>query len=185
LTYKNFTLNFLIDFQLGGEYFSQTKLYHDLFGTSPGSLEGREEWYSTHQGILYGSPIPGVVPRGYVEDGVNEETGLPNDIAVQPMLRNLNTIYFNKIVSDYVIEATNVRMREVSLGYSLPQQWLNGSFIRNIHISFIARNLFFFYNASGDYDPESGFNSGSIGNAFELNPMPSTRSYGFSLNLNF
>jgi len=185
LSYKNFHLNFLIDFQLGGEYFSQTKLYHDLFGTSPGSVRGREEWYSTHEGILYGTPIPGVVPKGYVEDGVNEETGEPNDVAVQPMLRNVNTIYFNKIVSDYIIEATNVRMRELSLGYNLPQRWLNGSFIRNVNISFIARNLFFFYNASGDYDPESGFNSGSIGNAFELNPMPSTRSYGFSLNLNF
>ncbi len=185
LSYKNFTLNFLIDFQLGGEYFSQTKLYHDLFGTSPGSVKGREDWYSTHQGILHGSTIPGVVPKGYVEDGVNEETGQPNNIAVQPMLRNLNTIYFNKIVSDYVVEATNVRMRELSLGYNLPQRLLNGSFIRNVNISFIARNLFFFYNASGDYDPESGFNSGSIGNAFELNPMPSTRSYGFSLNLNF
>jgi hypothetical protein len=76
-------------------------------------------------------------------------------------------------------------MRELSLGYNIPQRLLNGSFIRNINISLIARNLFFFYNASGDYDPESGFNSGSIGNAFELNPMPSTRSYGFSLNLNF
>ncbi len=185
LSYKNFSLSFLIDFQLGGEYFSQTKLYHDLFGTSPGSLEGRDEWYSTHEGILYGSTIGGVVPKGYVEDGVNMETGEANDIAVQPMLRNLNTIYFNKIVSDYIINATNIRMRELSLGYNLPQRLLNGSFIRNVNISFIARNLFFFYNASGDYDPESGFNSGSFGNAFELNPMPSTRSYGFSLNLNF
>ena len=184
-SYKNFNLNFLIDFQLGGEYYSQTKLYHDLFGNSPGSLRGREEWYATHQGLLYGTPIPGVVPRGYVEDGVNEETGEPNTIAVQPMLRNVNVIYFDKIISDYIIDATNIRLRELSLGYNLPQRWLNESFVKNINVSFIARNLFFFYNASGDYDPESGFNSGSIGNAFTLNPMPSSRSFGFSLNLNF
>ena len=112
-------------------------------------------------------------------------TGETNDIAVQPMLRNLNVIYFSKIVSDYIIDATNIRMRELSLGYNLPQHWLNESFFRNVNVSLIARNLFFFYNASGDYDPESGFNSGSIGNAFTLNPMPSSRSYGFSLNLNF
>jgi len=185
LSYKNFNLNFLIDFQLGGEYYSQTKLYHDLMGTSTRSLRGRDEWYSTHEGLLYGTPKPGVVPKGYLEDGVNENTGETNDIAVQPMLRNLNVIYFSKIVSDYIIDATNIRMRELSLGYNLPQRWLNESFFRNINVSFIARNLFFFYNASGDYDPESGFNSGSIGNAFTLNPMPSSRSYGFSLNLNF
>ncbi len=184
-SYKNFNLSFLIDCQLGGEYYSQTKLYHDLFGTSPGSLRGRDEWYSTHTGLLYGTPIPGVVPRGYLEDGVNENTGEPNDVVVQPMLRNVNVIYFDKIISDYIIDATNIRLRELSLGYNFPRQWLNDSFIKRVNVSFIARNLFFFYNASGDYDPESGFNSGSIGNAFTLNPMPSSRSYGFSLNLNF
>ena len=185
VSYKNFNLNFLIDFQLGGEYYSATDLYHDLFGTSPGSLRGRDEWYSTHEGLLYGTPIPGVVPKGYVEEGVNEETGEPNDVAVQPMLRQVNVIYFDKIVSDYIVDATNIRLRELSLGYNFPGHWLNESFIRNVNVSIIARNLFFLYNASGDYDPESGFNSGSIGNAFALNPMPSSRSYGFSLNLYF
>ena len=185
VSYKNFNLNFLIDFQLGGEYYSATDLYHDLFGRSPMSVRGREEWYSTHEGLLYGTPIPGVVPRGYVEEGVNEETGAPNDVAVQPMLRNVNVIYFDKIVSDYILDATNIRLRELSLGYRVPGHWLNESFIKSVNVSFIARNLFFLYNASGDYDPESGFNSGSIGNAFALNPMPSSRSYGFSVNLNF
>ena len=185
LSYKNFNLNFLIDFQLGGEYYSATDLYHDLFGRSPGSVRGREEWYSTHEGLLYGTPIPGVVPKGYVEEGVNEESGEANNVAVQPMLRNVTVIYFEKIVSDYILDATNVRLRELSLGYNLPRHWLIGSFIESVNISFIARNLFFFYNASGDYDPESGFNSGSIGNAFVLNPMPSSRSFGFSVNLNF
>ncbi|MEA1876075.1 MAG: SusC/RagA family TonB-linked outer membrane protein [Bacteroidota bacterium] len=183
--YRNFSLNFLIDFQIGGEYYSATKLYHDLFGTSLKSIEGRDQWYSTHEGLLYGTPIQGVVPRGYVEEGVNAETGEPNDVAVQPMLRNVNVIFFEKIVSDYIIDASNIRMRELSISYDLPADRLNGSFIKSINISLIARNLFFFYNASGDYDPESGFNSGSIGNAFELNPMPSTRSVGFSLNINF
>jgi len=78
-----------------------------------------------------------------------------------------------------------VRLRELSLGYTLPARWLGESFIRGVNISLIARNLFFIYNASGDMDPESGINSGSIGNAFVMNPMPTSRSYGFSLNLNF
>jgi len=185
ISYKNFYLNFLIDFQLGGEYYSQTKLYHDLFGTSLRSLRGREEWYATHTGLLYGETISGIVPKGYMEEGVNEETGEPNDVAVQPMLRNVNVIYFDKIVSDYLIDATNVRLRELALGYRIPGKWLNDTFIKGVNISVIARNLFFLFNASGDYDPESGFNAGSIGNAFELNPMPSSRSIGFNLNLSF
>ena len=185
LKYKNFNLKFLVDFQLGGEFYSSSRLYHDLFGTSNKSLKGREEWYSTHEGPIYSDPIASVVPKGYVEDGVNVNTGEINDVPVQPMYRNVNIIYFQKIVSDYIIDATNVRLRELSLSYSLPQKWMDKSFFTKINVAFIARNLFFFYNASGDYDPESGFNSGSIGNAFELNPMPSARSYGFNLSLNF
>ncbi|RKX84563.1 MAG: hypothetical protein DRP58_07055 [Spirochaetes bacterium] len=185
LKYKNLNLKFLVDFQLGGEFYSSSRLYHDLFGTSNKSLKGRDEWYATHEGPIYSDPIAGVVPKGYVEDGVNVNTGEANDIAVQPMYRSVNIIYFQKIVSDYIVDATNVRLRELSLGYTLPQKWMDKSFFTKVNIAFIARNLFFFYNASGDYDPESGFNSGSIGNAFELNPMPSARSYGFNLSLNF
>ncbi len=185
LRYKNLNLRFLIDFQLGGEYYSESRLYQDLMGTSKTSLKGRDEWYSTHEGLLYGDPIQGVVPKGYVEDGVNVNTGQPNDIPVQPMYRNVNVIYYQKIVKDYIMDATNVRLRELSLGYTLPQKWMENTFFTKVNVSFIARNLFFFYNASGDYDPESGFNSGSIGNAFELNPMPTSRSIGFNLSMNF
>jgi TonB-linked SusC/RagA family outer membrane protein len=183
-SYKNLNLRFLIDFQIGGEYYSESRLYHDLFGTSKKSLEGREEWYSTHTGPLYGKPLPGTFPDGYIEDGVKPD-GAVNDIPVQPMIRMVNTIWFEKVVSDYIMDATNVRLRELSLGYSLPQRWMDKSFFTRVNLSFVARNLFFFYNASGDYDPESGFNSGSIGNAFELNPMPSARSFGFNLTVDF
>ncbi len=183
--YKNLNLKFLIEFQIGGEYYSESRLYHDLFGTSKKSLKGREEWYSTHQGPLYGQTIPGVIPKGYVEDGVNVNTGQPNDIPVQPMIRNVNVIYYQKIVSDYIVDATNVRMRELSLGYNFPQKWMDKTFFTKVNLALTARNLFFFYNASGDYDPESGFNAGSIGNAFELNPMPTARNFGFNLSMSF
>ncbi|MBI9061273.1 MAG: SusC/RagA family TonB-linked outer membrane protein [Marinilabiliaceae bacterium] len=185
LRYKNLSLKFLIDFQLGGEYYSESRLYQDLMGTSKKSLKGRDEWYATHEGLLHSDPISGVIPKGYVEEGVNVNTGQANDVPVQPMTRNLNVIYFQKIVKDYIMDATNVRLRELSLGYTLPQKWMEKSFLTRVHVSFVARNLFFFYNASHDYDPESGFNSGGIGNAFELNPMPTSRSFGFNMSLNF
>ncbi len=184
LTYKNLNVRFLIDFQIGGEYYSESRLYHDLFGTSKKSLEGREEWYSTHTGPLFDKPKPGTFPDGYIEDAVKMD-GSVNDIPVQPMMRMVNTIWFEKIVSDYIMDATNIRMRELAIAYTLPQKWMDNSFFAKINVSLVARNLFFFYNASDDYDPESGFNSGSIGNAFELNPMPSPRSYGFNVTIDF
>jgi len=183
--YKNINLKFLIDFQLGGQIYSQGALYRDLYGTSEASLEGREEWYATHDGLLHADEIPGVIPKGFVEDGVNANTGMKNDIPVDPLARNFNVIYFEKIVSDYVLDATNVRLRELSIGYSLPGKWLNKTKISRVNISLVGRNLFFFYNAAIDIDPESGYSAGSYGNAFEMNAMPATRSYGFNLTLNF
>lgn len=183
--YKNISLKFLIDFQLGGEIFSQGALYRDLYGTSEASLEGRAEWYATHDGLLFADEIPGVIPKGLVEDGVNVNTGMKNDIPLDPLARNFNVIYFDKIISDYVLDATNVRFRELSIGYSLPDKWLNKTSITRVNISIVGRNLFLFYNAAKDIDPESGYSAGSYGNAFEMNAMPATRSYGFNLLLTF
>ena len=185
ISYKNIQLNFLIDFQLGGEIYSHGLAYRDLMGTSVESLRGREEWYSTHQGVLNGDPIPGVIPKGFVEDGVNVNTGAKNDVPVEPMIRTLNTIWFNKIISDYILDASNIRLRELSLGYDLPKSVLTKTPLTRVNVSLVGRNLFLFYNAAKHFDPESGFNASSIGNAFETTSMPATRSYGVSLTVNF
>jgi TonB-linked SusC/RagA family outer membrane protein len=184
-SYKGLSLSFLIDFQLGGEFYSHGLLYRDLMGTSVESLKGRDEWYSTHEGLFHSENISGVIPKGYVEDGVNVNTGQPNDIPLQPMLRNVNVIWFDRIVSDYILDATNVRLREVVLGYNLPRSLLEKTPFTDVNISLVGRNLFLFYNAAKHVDPESGFNSGSVGNAVEATALPATRSYGFSVTVNF
>lgn len=184
-SYKNFNLSFLVDFQVGGEYYSHSSLYRDLFGTGVSSLEGREEWYSTHQGPGHFLPIAGVFPDGYIEDGISVETGQPNDIPVQPIFRHVETMVNRGIVKDYIMDATNVRVREIVLGYTLPSKWLNNTFIARANLSLVGRNLFFLYLATDNIDPEAGFDSGNFGSAFELNTMPGTRSYGFNLNLSF
>ena len=184
-TYKNFTLNVLADFQLGGEFYSHGQLYRELMGTAEETLVGRNEWYSTHQGAGHFEPIPGVIPKGYVEDGVMEGSSSPNSTPVDPMMRYLQVIWFNRTVKDFILDATNVRLREASLGYTVPKRWLGNGFITDVNFSIVGRNLFFFYNAARHMDPESGYNSSTIGNAFELNAMPASRTYGFNLNVTF
>jgi TonB-linked SusC/RagA family outer membrane protein len=184
-TYKNFNLSFLIDFQLGGEYYSHSSLYRDLMGTGTTSLKGREEWYSTHQGFGYFVPIQGVFPDGYIEDGLVASTGLPNEKPVDPMFRHVETMVNRGIVTDYIMDASNVRFREIVFGYNLPNKWLDKTFISRANLSLVGRNLFFLYLATKNIDPEAGFDSGNFGTAFELNTMPGTRSYGFNLNLSF
>lgn len=184
-SYKNWHLSFLIDYQMGGEYYSHSSLYRDLFGTGVSSLEGREEWYSTHQGPGHFLPIKGVYPEGYLEDGINVETGLPNDVPVQPIFRHVETMINRGIVADYIKDASNVRFREIVFGYKFPSRWLDNTFIASADLSVVGRNLFFLYLATDRIDPEAGFDAGNFGSAFELNTMPGTRSYGFNLNLSF
>jgi hypothetical protein len=160
-------------------------MYRDFFGTSEESLEGREEWYSTHEGLFHGDPISGVIPKGYVEDGINMNTDQLNDVPLQPMMRYLNVIWFDRIMYDYILDATNVRLREAVLGYNLPRSILGKTPFQALNISLVGRNLFLFYNAAKHVDPESGYSSGSIGNAIEATALPATRSYGFSVTVNF
>jgi hypothetical protein len=183
--YKNINMNFLIDAQIGGEYYSQSAAYGYIYGTGASSLEGREEWYATHQGPTNSDKIPGVFPDGYIQDGVNVNTGAKNDLPVDPMLQAAEVVFFRKIMADYIQDATNIRFRELVIGYQLPSKWLNKTFISNANISLVGRNLFFLYNANKSIDPESGVTNMNIGTAIELNSMPGTRSFGFNLKFNF
>jgi hypothetical protein len=83
------------------------------------------------------------------------------------------------------LDATNVRLRELSLGYDLPKSIIGNTPLTNVNVALVGRNLFFLYNAAKNNDPESGYNAGSIGNAIEATAMPATRSYGFNLTVNF
>ncbi|MDZ7606151.1 MAG: SusC/RagA family TonB-linked outer membrane protein [Cyclobacteriaceae bacterium] len=75
-TYKNFRLNFLIDGTMGSEIYSWGKTYKMLWGTDAETLEGRAEWFDTHD--KNGFPLPGVEPSGYIFPGVKESSGEPN-----------------------------------------------------------------------------------------------------------
>jgi TonB-linked SusC/RagA family outer membrane protein len=170
LTYKGFNLSFLIDFQKGGDVYSWGKSYRALFGTSAETLEGRAEWNAG--------------TGGFVESGIKESSGQPNDVAIEPTYRWYN-LYNQQIGTEWLMDATNVRLREVVLGYSVPTKWLGNVPVSNVNISLVGRNLFFIYNAMGDMDPESGYSSGNTGNGIEHLSLPSTSSYGVNLKINF
>ncbi|MCL3782682.1 SusC/RagA family TonB-linked outer membrane protein [Prolixibacteraceae bacterium JC049] len=183
--YKNFTLSFLIDMSFGAELYSWGKGYRTLFGIHPITLEGREEWYSTHDPQqAHQVPLQGVEEKGYIVNGVNEQTGEVNTKPVNPMIHWFG-LFNNKIIKDWVLDASNVRLREVVVGYNLPKRWLKKTPITNAHISLVGRNLFFLYNAAEGIDPESGYGSGNTGNGIEHSALPSASSYGFSIKVNF
>ena len=160
-TYKDVTLSFLIDAKIGGDIFSMTNAHMYSFGRHAKTLPGRED---------------GAIGQGVKEDGVT-----PNDIAVDAM-----TYYMAVagITEEFVYDASYVKLREVSLGYSFPQKWIKKLGMSALSLSVVGRNLWNIYDKVPLVDPESSFNTGNA-QGFESYGMPASRSIGFNLNVKF
>ena len=85
----------------------------------------------------------------------------------------------------YIYDATNVRLRELSLTYALPERWMQQTVIfQNVHFSVMARNLFFIYKKA-PFDPDLVLSTGNDNQAIDSYGMPTTRSIGFYVRCTF
>lgn len=91
---------------------------------------------------------------------------------------NYNAQYNNE---DYVYDATNVRMREISFGYTFRDLFGQS---KNLTLSLIARNLFFFYK-DAPMDPDVSMGTANGVQGFDIFNLPTTRSFGLNVKLNF
>ncbi len=160
-SYKGFNLSFLIDAKIGGDLFSMTNAHMYSFGRHAKTLPGREG---------------GVVGKGVKEDGVT-----PNDVAVDAMTYYMATA---GITEEFVYDASFVKLREVSFGYTFPQKWIKKMGMSALTLSIIGRNLWNIYDKVPLVDPEANLNIGN-GQGFESYGLPATRSIGFNLNVKF
>ncbi len=155
--YKDFSLNFLIDFRFGGKVLSMTEAALDGWGVSKRTAEARDRGYVIREGVKFTD-----VQKYYDLVGVT----------------NYNSQYNNE---DYVYDATNVRMREISLGYTFRDLFGQS---KNLTVSLIARNLFFFYK-DAPMDPDVSMGTGNGVQGFDIFNLPTTRSFGLNVKLNF
>ncbi|MBD0833324.1 SusC/RagA family TonB-linked outer membrane protein [Aestuariibaculum sediminum] len=166
--YKNLSLSFLIDAKFGGSVHSGTNRELMLRGLHKKTLEGRED--------------------GLVVSGIDDATGDPFSITVAP--ENLRTYYglvaeeSRGISEEFVYSTDFVKFRELSLSYSLPSEALKNLFIKDVRLSLIGRNLFFISKSIDNVDPESALNNLNS-QGIERFGLPSTRSYGFTVNVKF
>jgi hypothetical protein len=85
------------------------------------------------------------------------------------------------LLGEYVYDATNVTLRELSIGYTIPE---TGKFFESINVSLIATNLFFIYK-DAPFDPNIASSTGIGLQGVDIYGQPSTRSIGLNLNANF
>ena len=167
-TWKDLSLSFLINGRIGGKVISLTEQKLDYYGFSQRTADARLE--AERNGIIakdYGN-VPGMV--------LNDGSG-----RIVPVEAYYQAVGSADSPADYIYNATNFRMRELSLGYTFRNLF---GMNRNLSLSFIGRNLFFFYK-DAPTDPDVSLSTTNGLGAFELFNTPSTRSYGFSVKMNF
>lgn len=92
---------------------------------------------------------------------------------------------YSGVASNYVKEQTNIRLREVSLSYSLPSSIMAKTPLTNATISLVGRNLFFIYSKIDNYDPASSYSSNQYAQGVMYFNLPTTTQFGFSIDLQF
>ncbi len=154
-SYKGVNLGVLFDARIGGHGTSATQALMDRWGASQASAEARENggvWISENQKI----PDAKVF---YANNG----NGL-------------------SMLSHYVYSMTNVRLREMTIGYDLPSKWFNDKVAMTV--SLVGRNLWMLYNKA-PFDPEVTASTGTYYQGLDYFMQPSTRTFGFSVRLQF
>ncbi|MDR1406367.1 MAG: SusC/RagA family TonB-linked outer membrane protein [Prevotellaceae bacterium] len=190
ISYKGLSLGVLFDMKWGADLYSMSALFSHLNGTSEETLEGRQEWYASEelrrsQNILSPdwTPTGGYVGKGVKNTGTDSAPNyVPNDVPVNPQSYWMS-IYENT-PEPYIYDASYIKLRELTLTYQIPDNLLKKVAIKDVSVSFFARNLWVLYSNLKNIDPESNYNNGN-GQGFEYGSLPSRRTYGFGLNFKF
>jgi TonB-linked SusC/RagA family outer membrane protein len=181
--YKGLSLSVLVDYKHGG----------DLYSATVGQLLGRGVTTDTEDRLT-----PKII-KGYYGDATTFQpildgngNKIPNEIQT-----TANDLYFNANggltgVSDLLVfDASVFRLREISLGYTIPKKWLGKTPVSSLNVSLTARNLFFYapnFPKGANLDPEtSTYGASDTRNVqgIEYTNAPSTKRFGLNLKATF
>lgn len=191
-TYKGITLQFLIDMKFGMDVYSMTNSLAATKGLLDVTTDGRDAYNHARAEAIANDPnfsqSTWVPTAGYVAEGVVNTGTAANPVYVKntkPINPQdyWNTV-FNNSPAPFVYDASYVKLREVSLGYTIPSSVFGDSKISSIYVSAFARNLLTFNKDLPNIDPESMYTSGN-GQGFEYGSLPFRQSYGFNIKVAF
>lgn len=152
--YKGLRLGFLLSGRVGGVCYSATQANLDLYGVSENSAAARDAG-----GVLINGREWMNAQKWY--QAIGSQSGLPQY---------------------YTYSATNFRLQELSIGYTLPRKWLQDK--ASMTISMIGHNVLMLY-CRAPFDPESVASTVNNYQGIDYFMMPSLRSLGFNIKLEF
>lgn len=162
ITIKGFTIHALFDARKGGLFYSGTKVSTEFNGTAITTLTNDRQPY--------------VIPNSVFEDGSknNKATAAYNYNKATP-------------ASAFLLDASYLKFRELSISYNLPVDMLKKSPFSNVGLSVYGKNLKYWLPKENTFaDPEvGGVGGGSDAQGIETTTTPSTRSFGIDLKFTF
>lgn len=162
LSYMGINLSFLLDYNYGNKILSSTAAESVFRGLNKSTLVNREEGFTV----------------GVREDGTQNTTKASAQTYYQALAQRITKIS--------VLDGDYIKLRQVTLGYSLPEKFLtNLPLIRAVQVSLVGRNLLTLLKRSDNIDPESGFATVIRYAGIEGTGLPSTRTYGVNVNIKF
>ncbi|MEN8250860.1 MAG: SusC/RagA family TonB-linked outer membrane protein, partial [Bacteroidota bacterium] len=177
-SWRGLKLSFLIDIQQGGDVYSLDMHY----GQGTGVL--------AHTAGLneLGNPIRDAVADGggILNEGVKED-GTPNDVRARADYYG-GAFYWGNSARNpaalTVYDASYVKLRELSLSYSLPKSMLGDGFFKNVSFGATGNNLWIIHKNVPYADPESGLGAGNM-QGYLSGSYPTVKRYGFNVKLDF
>jgi len=178
---KNFTLNFLLDFRVGGDIYSGTQYYLTSRGQSMRTLE-RES--VTFEGVNSKTGEPMTVTYKAGEKYVINGTTRSGEYMIQQYWSN-----YCDNAENFITKTNWLKLRTVGISYNFTDLIKKQNVLKGLEANFTAGNVFTWTNYKGGMDPEvaavgSGTGgSGSVG--LDYCGVPSQRSFTFGVNLKF
>jgi TonB-linked SusC/RagA family outer membrane protein len=169
--YKNFKLMVLFDGRFGGSMISGTNWHAYANGLHQETAEARQN---------------GLTVTGVNEKGEPKTWNIPTDSSVPAQyLMDDYFLRYARISENVIYDASFVKLREFSFGYSIPGTLLSKTPFTAATVSVVGRNLALLYSKVPNVDPESSYSVAGGSSGLEFFGMPTTRSFGFNINLNF
>ncbi|TDS15780.1 SusC/RagA family TonB-linked outer membrane protein [Sphingobacterium paludis] len=201
--YKSFLINTVIDFRFGGQVYSPSIQYGRSAGMYKETLFGRDEqtggipYYVGTDGRFVdarnGAPSGATIFHdGIVLDGKNAD-GTANTSVIEAGEYYRLSNYWGSYpgaartgtYKSAVFDNDFIRMREISLAYTLPAPFANRIKAKNVVVSAYGRNLFFIHKTIPHLDPEATRGTNWISRANIGNAGVVPRSFGLSLRASF
>ena len=174
LTYKALSFSFLIDIQEGGSLFSLDQYYGQATGIYANTAYTND----------LGNPVRNTLEDGggYINPGVNPD-GSTNTTRTDA--NGFSGFGYAALpAAEFVYDASFIKLRQVSLTYTMPSKLLDNTFMTGLSFSVTGSNLWIIDKNLPYADPEAGLSSGNL-QGYVTGSLPTTQDYGFNIKAQF